>query len=108
MVVAVDETLVRKHRRDLPDQNLIWVFGAIEHDTGTVALEVIPRSEGRTSEFLINLIKKYVTVGTTIYSDGLAFYKGLLEAGNPHCAVNHSIEFARHGENGLANSHQPH
>ena len=99
--VSVDETLVKKHHWGQQDQNLIWVFGAFEHKTGAVIVEVLPQHGGRTSECLIGLIRKHIRPGSTIYSDGLASYKGLGELGFEHQAVSHSSEFARPGNNGI-------
>ena len=99
-LVSVDETLVKKHHWGQQDQDLIWVFGAYEHRTGTVVVEVLPRHGGRTSECLTGLIQKHINPGSKIYSDGLASYQGLNKLGFEHEIVNHSSEFARPGNNG--------
>ena len=52
-VVAVDETLIINRHWCQADQDVLWVFGDVEHRSGNDFVEVLPPQEGGTSAFLI-------------------------------------------------------
>ena len=91
-IVEIDESLFgkkRKYHRGTGNQKY-WVFGMIERDTKKSVLQIVDR---RDRETLLPIIKKYVKVGTTIYSDQWGAYFTLENEGYHHKTVNHSVEF---------------
>jgi transposase-like protein len=78
------------------------VFGMIDRDTRQARAHVIPEVK---REVLMNAIFENIEKGATIYSDGLAEYRGLKAQKFVHETVNHMNEYVR-GEvhtNGIEN-----
>ena len=74
-VVEIDESKYfhrKYHRGQWRDGH--WVFGAIERDTGTCIMQVVP---DRTAATLTALIAQWLLPGTRIMSDGWAAYANL-------------------------------
>ena len=75
IVVEIDESYFfrRKFHRGRR-VNGLWVFAAIERDSGLCMMEVVPE---RTAQTLVPLIQQWCLPGTHIISDGWAAYSNL-------------------------------
>lgn len=94
-IIEIDETMLfrRKYNRGRilsTEKQQVWVFGGIERESKLCFAEIVSRRDEQT---LINVLKKYVLPGTTIYSDGWRAYRNLNEYGFIHDYVNHSENF---------------
>ncbi len=67
-----------------------WVFGGIERDSNKCFFEIV---EDRTTDTLLEIIKRNIKPGTTIISDCWKAYACLKDHGYTHLTVNHSKEF---------------
>lgn len=89
--VQIDESKFGKrkyHRGHAVDG--AWVFGMFEEGSGRVAMVVVP-DHGRDT--LLEVIKEWITDGTTIVSDYWKAYDCLSSKGFMHLKVNHSVNF---------------
>lgn len=90
-IVEIDEAKIGKRKnnkgRYLQGQ---WVFGGIERGTRKFFLEAV---EDRSSATLVEIIKRKIKPGTTIYSDCWKAYDCLGQENYTHLTVNHSINF---------------
>ena len=75
IVVEIDESYFfhRKFHRGRR-VNGLWVFAAIERDSGLCMMEVVP---DRTAQTLVPVIQQWCLPGTHIISDGWAAYSNL-------------------------------
>ena len=90
-IVEIDESKIGKrkyHRGHLVEGQ--WVFGGIERDSRKSFLVAV---EDRSEETLLPIIKKHISVGSTIVSDCWKAYHNLSDHGYLHQTVNHSVEF---------------
>nr|XP_022904005.1 uncharacterized protein LOC111416268 [Onthophagus taurus] len=90
-IVEIDESKFgrRKYHRGRQVEGQ-WVFGAYEHGTGRVFMEIV---EERTADTLVPIIQKYILPGTTIVSDYWKAHDCLERNGYVDLRVNHSITF---------------
>jgi transposase len=88
--VEVDES--KFGRRKYNRVEGAWVLGGVERTEARKLFVVeVPN---RRAETLLKIIKKYVHVGSIIYTDMFASYNGLeRELGHLHFTVNHSQGF---------------
>lgn len=70
----------------------VWVFGLVERATNRIILVPVDR---RDADTLIPIIQKYVTPGSTIYSDGWSAYLPLNELGYQHFSVIHKQAYTK-------------
>ena len=69
----------------------VWVFGRIERKSKFTFAEIVSKRDENT---LLNVIKKFILPGTTIYSDGWKSYQNLDQHNHyHHDFVNHSMNF---------------
>lgn len=91
VIVEIDEAKIGKRKynkgRIVHGQ---WIFGGYERGSGRIF--VLPVLD-RTSSTLINIIKKKIAFGTTIYSDKWKGYDSLNQMNYKHYTVNHSTNF---------------
>lgn len=103
--IEADETYVGGKRPGKPGRGAAGktvVFGVLERD-GEIRPRVVPNVRRHTLE---PIIQEAVRVGSTVYTDELATYNRLGEAGFVHESVHHRAwEFARPSESGLGNCH---
>jgi transposase-like protein len=82
-----------------PTKGAVWGFGGIDVNTRDVF--VVPVKK-RTKHVLLPLIRKYISLGTTIYTDMWRSYESLesdLSGMNiVHRSVNHSLEFVNQND----------
>ena len=94
--VEIDESLFGKkckHHRGNPHTGLkCWVFGMVERLSNKLLL--FPVTD-RTQDTLIPIIKKFVKVGSKIFSDGWSSYCDLNEFGFQHFTVIHKQSFIK-------------
>lgn len=90
-MVQVDESVVtrRKYNRGRVVKEK-WVLGI--YDT-SVRRGVVLFVCKRDRQTLVPLIRDYVLLGSTIYTDGWSAYTGLDRAGYTHMVVNHKKNF---------------
>lgn len=90
-IVEIDEAKIgkRKHNkgRTVTGQ---WVFGGIDRTTKQIFVEPV---QNRTSDTLLEVIKRKIANNTTIYSDCWKSYNCLKNEGFFHCTVNHKYNF---------------
>lgn len=68
-----------------------WVFGMINFDHPTKPIFIyVPK---RTEQTLLGIIQHYITVGSTIVSDGWPAYQNSQQRGFLHLTVNHQRNF---------------
>jgi hypothetical protein len=96
-VVEIDEFHLytpKHHKGREPAKGQIWGFGGIDVNTRDVFVVKVVE---RTKKVLLPLIRNYINVGTTIYSDMWPSYKNLekdlAEMNIMHRSVNHKLEF---------------
>lgn len=91
--IQIDESLFGrrcKYHRGKDQGAKVWIFGMIEVDSNKLILYPV---DNRSRELLIPLIKKHVTQGSTIYSDGWSSYLSLNDEGYQHFVVSHASDF---------------
>ncbi|KAF8792964.1 hypothetical protein HNY73_004498 [Argiope bruennichi] len=90
-IVEIDESKFgkRKYNRGKRVEGK-WVFGGIVRYTNDCFFEVVPE---RSTEVLLEIIKRRILLGSTIISDCWSSYKCLENEGFQHLTVNHSLTF---------------
>ncbi|XP_011864121.1 PREDICTED: uncharacterized protein LOC105560006 [Vollenhovia emeryi] len=90
-IVEIDEAKIgkRKYNRGRIVKGQ-WVFGALERGTKRI---FVVRVSDRSESTLINIIRRRIAPGTTIYSDCWRAYTNLKNEGFKHFTVNHSENF---------------
>ena len=77
IVVEIDESYFFRRKFNRGRRvNGLWVFGAIERDSGRCMMEVVL---DRTAQTLQSLIQQWCLPGTHIISDGWAVYNNLAQ-----------------------------
>jgi transposase-like protein len=90
-IVKIDESLITKRKFNVGRQVIPgWVFGGLERGSRRCFFEFVP---DRTEQTLVEVIKRRVAHGTTIYSDEWRSYRNLSAYGYTHLTVNHSRNF---------------
>ncbi|KAE8746882.1 hypothetical protein FOCC_FOCC006302 [Frankliniella occidentalis] len=95
VIVQIDESVIskRKFNRGRGLRKTIkekWVLGIYDTQQKLgVVLYVVKRDK----QTLVPLIRQYCVVGSDLWTDGWAAYKGLDKHGYQHHVVNHSKEF---------------
>lgn len=92
--VEVDESYFGGHRKGLRGRGAagkVAVFGLLKR-RGKVYTRPVPNV---TRETLRAVIRQKVPQGTTIYSDQLSSYDGLITQGYRHYRIHHGVGFAR-------------
>ena len=80
-----------KYHRGRPDLGIdVWIFGLIERDTNRLILFPV---DDRSKDTLVPIIRKFVKLGTTIYSDSWSSYLTLNKEGFKHFTVCHKQNF---------------
>lgn len=91
IVVEIDEAKIGKRKYN--KGRLIdgyWIFGGYERETGKVFIVQVP---DRTANTLLEIIRQWISPGTTIISDKWRSYRDLDNQGFTHFTVNHSVNF---------------
>jgi transposase len=92
--VEADESYFGGHRKGLRGravQGKVVVFGILKRK-GRVYTRPVPNV---SKSVLRSIIHQKVPPGSTIYTDGLKSYDGLITEGYRHYRINHDTEFAR-------------
>uniref|UniRef100_A0A158P4I5 ISXO2-like transposase domain-containing protein n=1 Tax=Tetranychus urticae TaxID=32264 RepID=A0A158P4I5_TETUR len=95
-IVEIDETMVfkRKYNRgrlSSEQKRQVWVFGGIDRESKETFAKIVEKRDEAT---LLEVIKRNILPGTTIYSDGWRSYNNLNQHNYYlHDSVNHSENF---------------
>lgn len=89
-IVEIDESRFGPGDSSVRAEQGFWVLGGVDRDTKNKFAVAV---EDRTSEILLNQIKRFVKPGTTIYTDGWRSYGCLQREGFIHQSVNHTYNF---------------
>ena len=86
--VEIDESKFGKRKHWRGHRVGVWVFGALERETGRIFMQPVEKRDAQT---LIPLLEKWVLPKTTVISDCWKAYSNLQNFS--HLKVNHSIDF---------------
>lgn len=92
-VVEIDESYFgkrQKYNRGRATAAKVWVFGAVDRESGKLLLKCVPN---RRKVTLLPILQKHVSSKAKIHHDNFSTYRKLEEVGFSHGAVNHSKEF---------------
>lgn len=91
-IVEIDESVFgkkQKYHRGAPTKKH-WVFGITERNSNKTHFQCVDKRDKAT---LIPILKKHVSVGSTVYHDDWGAYRHLDDEGFLHGTVVHSKEF---------------